>query len=356
MNRVFVSGVGQYDNIGDTVLRRGLIDAVRPGVDLHVLVADLTADYQSGLQLAETDTVYTSVSAWHRAMMTSALRRRTWVLHSAGEAIADLHSAPERALLFTEALLLRPRGGGAMQTGVGIRKPVGKYKLPLLASLRPAKLVTWRDQWSQSVAGFGSVTPDWGYAEGAAIETFRDTPDRPLLSITLRGDRAHPSDSWIANVKSLAEREGLRLTVVTQVQSDTARSETLAEELGADLLTWETDNHFGQETLVREAYARSRAVISDRVHALIIGLTEGAVPLAYAADVPEKAARTLETAGITGVAFSERNASTPTSVDDLVGVLHRDTEMREHLRSARERLGDLTSTLRRILQAKGSDR
>ena len=55
MTRVFCNPAGQRDNLGDSVLRRPYLAALREGGDLHVLVGD-DADYASGLGITGVDT------------------------------------------------------------------------------------------------------------------------------------------------------------------------------------------------------------------------------------------------------------------------------------------------------------
>ncbi|GAA2239691.1 glycosyltransferase [Herbiconiux moechotypicola] len=356
MTRVYVSGIGQHDNVGDTVLRRSLIDALRGSGELHVLVGSLADDYVEGLQLHDSDVVYRSESSWHKSVLKSGLRRRTWMVFSAGEAIADLHSAPDRLRHFIEGVVLRLRGGGSIQTGVGIRRPVGRWKLPLLASLWPARLVTWRDAASRRIAGFGSVTPDWAYAVGSPEEDFATTADRRHIAITLRNDRPYPNETWLSTVREYAARNDLAPLVVTQVKSDSDSCRRLADDLDAELLEWTTDNLWVQEGLVREALGRSRVMISDRVHGLIIGLTEGAMPIAYSPRTPEKAIRTLSAIGLDEISHTENDLSVPEGVTWLKDTADRADEAFTRLNAARLRLAKLTDELHSLITHGRSER
>jgi beta-1,4-mannosyltransferase len=356
MTRVYVSGIGQHDNVGDTVLRRSLIDALRGSADLHVLVGSLSPDYVAGLELQPSDIVYTSESAWHKSLVTSSLKRRTWLVLSAGEAIADLHSAPDRLRYFFEGVILRLRGGGSIQTGVGIRRPVGRWRLPLVSSLWPARLVTWRDEASRRIAGFGTVTPDWAYAVGTRIEQFREDGDRPYIAVTLRNDRPYPNDAWRATMMTFAQNSGLRLIVVTQVKSDADSCRRLAADLDAELLEWKTDNLQIQESEVRSVLSRSRSMVSDRVHGLIIGLTEGAMPIAFSPTVPEKAVRTLSAIGLDDISLIEDELSVDAGAAWMSEMLLRTPEAHDKLANSRRRLDELTTNLRRAIAAGRTER
>ncbi|MGB3773297.1 MAG: hypothetical protein WBA00_19330, partial [Rhodococcus sp. (in: high G+C Gram-positive bacteria)] len=68
---VFVSVTGQRDNVGDTVLRRHLLEALRPHGTLHLWVGTSPDSYLSGLRLRPDDVVYRRRRRWRVA----ALRR-----------------------------------------------------------------------------------------------------------------------------------------------------------------------------------------------------------------------------------------------------------------------------------------
>ena len=61
--QVYASAVGQYDNLGDTVLRRGFLDGLRRVGPLNVFVGKRDADYLSALGLGEADTLVGGVGA-----------------------------------------------------------------------------------------------------------------------------------------------------------------------------------------------------------------------------------------------------------------------------------------------------
>ncbi|MBM4496697.1 hypothetical protein GS426_16745 [Rhodococcus hoagii] len=70
------------------------------------------------------------------------------------------------------------------------------------------------------------------------------------------------------------------MLVFTQVRRDNARGEELARLLGCKFEAWPEDvTHTEQEARVRALMRSARAVVSDRIHALIMGTTEGALPI-----------------------------------------------------------------------------
>ncbi|MET1017307.1 MAG: hypothetical protein ABWX76_10845, partial [Leifsonia flava] len=57
---IFVPGVGQYDNIGDIILRRQLIAWLKPLGRLHVYVGASPEGYAESLGVGTDDVVYRS--------------------------------------------------------------------------------------------------------------------------------------------------------------------------------------------------------------------------------------------------------------------------------------------------------
>lgn len=104
-----------------------------------------------------------------------------------------------------------------------------------------------------------------------------------------------PDDDWFQKVRTFADDLGARLAVLVQVKRDAAKGAAIAERLEAELVPWaDHATHADQERIARDLYRRSVAVVSDRIHALIIGYTEGAVPIGVTTSSPAKLARTFE--------------------------------------------------------------
>ncbi len=148
----------------------------------------------------------------------------------------------------------------------------------------------------------------------------------------MRGDRPAPSDAFIRSVRDVSNELGLRPVVVNQVVRDLARSRELATSLDAEFLEpWEGGPHAEFEARIRDVYARSAVVVSDRLHALVLGFTEGAVPVGATQGSSEKLDRTFAGAGIADVSFD----ATVLSRDAMVGRMHAIIARRDELLAAR---------------------
>jgi hypothetical protein len=261
-----------------------------------LFVGNASDGYLSGLGIRPDDVVYSEREKWIASMGIDRGRGRTSYLANAGEIVkmrGPLHLGRDQ---IPTLLKLQRRGGKLMQSGAGIRDVTGAGKLARLSVLRRFDLLTWRDPESRAYVSRGRVAPDWGFLSHDPVLTgeIEGVPQRRTLAVTLRGDRPEPSADWYDAVRALADRLDLEITPFAQVRRDDERAHALADRLGASrVVSWESDDHAVQEHSVRELFRASAAVISDRLHALIIGATEGAYPLGLPAGNPEKLVRTL---------------------------------------------------------------
>ncbi len=355
--RILASAVGQYDNVGDTVLRRGFLDHLRTIAPLQVYIGDKTDDYVSGLGLQPGDIAVRSSAQW-RSDVSRALLKGGVYAFDTGE--TEVRSAFAKRYVKLAPLLAvnRLRGGTAVQLGVGVRESTA-WRHPIATVLRLCDMVSWRDERSRAMMGFGEVTPDWAFALGSDDAVLRDaSAPRPYLAIAVRQGLSHmardkPTDEWVATVRAMADRLGLEPIVVAQIERDGPLAEELAHRLGCTALPWLDDNHTRQEERLRSTYRRSALVLGDRLHAVVIAATEGAVPIALSTGPMDKVTRTLEGAGILRTTVPHDLAD-PAEVDAVVDdALLRRPQIMGAVIDARESLRAVTETLRATLAAKG---
>lgn len=322
---VFVSAVGQHDNIGDTVLRRAYLDVVRPLGRLHVFVGDKPDGYVAGLRLGPDDVVHRVPASWRRCVRDGLLAGSFYGFDS-GETEVRRPYARRYTRLAPLLAVNRARGGAAVQAGTGVRASY-RWRVPIAAVLRLCDVVSWRDAYSRDLMGVGGVAPDWAFALGPDAGTLRAGTDRPLLAVSVRQGtgsvrREPPDAAWAGRVRALAGGLGLTPVVVTQVGRDAPLGDRIARDLGAEHVGWDGDDHAAQEDRLREVYRSCSHVLSDRLHVAVVAATEGAVPVGLTAagapgDAPDKVARTLAAAGITGTCLP----GDLTDVDGAVGRL-----------------------------------
>lgn len=350
MTRVLVSAEGQVDNVGDSVLRRALLDALRPAGDLVVNVSGSTPDYITGLDLQAGDRTVGSRSEW-RSLVVAGTRQGCGFAYNAGEAQLTRDWGITYARLAPLLILNRLRGGHAVHLGFGLRSDSRLWAHVLRLSLAPCELVTWRDASSRAWVGTGTVAPDWAYAAGPSAPdgvAALPTSGRDVLAVSLRFDRPPPSAAWVATVRAVADERGLQVVAVPQVERDRPRAADLARVLGGDLVEWDGTAHRVVEAQVRAVYRRSALVVSDRLHAVVMGHTEGAVPVGLATGSVAKLDRTLSAAGVAGAAFVAGD-DTAADVARVHGLLERRAAILASADTAATRLAALRAHVHDLL-------
>lgn len=311
--KVFASAVGQHDNLGDTVLRRAFLAAVRRAGQLHVYTGRHGEDQTSALGL-HPDDVQVRTSAQWRAELGRTMGR-TPALYAFDTGETELERAFAMRYLRLAPLLVanRLRGGRAAHVGVGVRRPTA-WRHPISAVLRLCDEVTWRDEASHHWMRVGRVAPDWAFHLGASEAELRSDHPRDVMAVAVRASLPHdprpePGAAWAATAASAARDHGLRPVFAAQIGRDGDLARRLADAVGAEALTWESPHHASFEVRLRALYRRSAVVLSDRLHGLVIAATEGASPLALSTGELDKSARTLAAVGL-------RDSSTPHALPD----------------------------------------
>ncbi|WP_374113993.1 glycosyltransferase [Microbacterium jiangjiandongii] len=337
---LFVTITSQRDNLGDSLLRRPLIRAAQTGGACHVFVGRGASDW-TNLGLRTIDTLYTSRRRWLGALFRSALSQRTSLFLNAGELLPDLRFRVTRALMAPAIGLVKLRGGAVIHAGFGLRDPGGKVPFAAKATIRASDLVSWRDEASRHAVGIGTVCPDWAMGEGPPVEVVAERQyevrTSRVLALSIRGDRPIPSDEWVETVRRTAANDlQARIVVVCQVRRDAVRAEWLARQLDAQLIAWpDSATHADQERAVRAAYSKATWVASDRLHSVVMAVTEGAIPLDLVPDSSRKVSRALAVADLT--LLPARHASARIDADQA--------QVLNSLRSARSRLDDLACAI-----------
>lgn len=339
MRRIYVRGTGQEDNIGDVILRRAFFDELSRAGQLHILLGEASADFIDSLRLRASDVVYRDADTWRRSAYRSVLRGRTWWVDKPGELLLqeDIYKGQRRLLPLI--LAIRVRGGRALRLGVGQRKPnsavIGRFR----RLYRLSSMVAWRDVASREHFGFGEVMPDWGFLPGSPDDANR----RHRLVVSYRGDRQPLSEETAAAIRAFAERNGLTVTVITQVARDSERSKQLHRDLGGDLLDWEVvADHAAQEDRLREIYLETAVALSDRLHVLIVAATEGAVPVNLVAEPDAKVGRHFDAIGYTAMTVASGGMATEQLIDALERQAARSAEITERVDAARRRIREIT--------------
>lgn len=346
---IFVPGIGQYENIGDLILRRQLLRWVRPIGRLHIFIGHAPPGYAEGLALTDEDRIYRSFSAWYQAGLSSALRQPTSYLFKPGEIQLTLKGLKEHVAMLPLAWLIRLRGGHVARVGAGSRNFAALPRLLMLPSISVAQRVWWRDLATARYLG-GSVMPDLAFGEGDDIESIdQSIATRDTLVVSMRGDRSDVPKNWIDGVRLYSQRSKLRVMAVTQVLRDASLARTLAQELDGDCVDWDGFNHHQKEIEINKVYRRAALVVSDRLHVLIAAYTHGAAPIALQTDRSDKIDRHFAAIDVRGVTSYCQDQSPEQIADILAKAASRRSSVLAALPGARAQLDSVRKELIHLL-------
>ncbi|RZI85838.1 MAG: polysaccharide pyruvyl transferase family protein [Rubrivivax sp.] len=346
---IFVPGIGQFENIGDIILRRQLLRWLRPLGRLHVYVGHSIPGYDQALELSGNDHVYHSFGSWYRAGLSAALGGTGAYFFKPGEIQMSLPGLKEHVSMVPLLALLRLRGRPVMRVGSGSRNFAPLPRLAMWPSLALAQRTWWRDPQTAAYLGHGGVMPDLAFGEGDDVVRVGAAPERDTLVVSMRGDREPVHQRWIDGVRRVADERGLRIVAVTQVLRDEATSQALARALGGTCIGWTGGDHHGKEQELRDLYRRTRLAVSDRLHVLIAAFTNGAVPVALQCHGSDKIARHFEAIGVRGLLTDSTGMSVEEIASWVSKNLERDEELDAALQRARQELGKVRQEIERCL-------
>jgi hypothetical protein len=285
---IFVNPSGQRDNLGDSVLRRAYLERLRTYGRLHVLVG-VDRGYESGLGIEAEDKVYVSKRSWLLALL--AARPGSIFALNAGEIVLGRRFLLSILWQLPAMLRVRLGKGVVVAAGIAVRDTTSALVPALRCLLFPVSTVIWRDPASARAVGTGSCSPDWAFALDASGLT---VVKRDKVVIVLRGDRPGPTFQQSVALAGEIRSAGYEPVVAVQVRRDEALARTLASSMQCEVVSWpRSHSHDQQEGVIRDLYSSAAFVVSDRIHALIIGLTEGAAPIGTGGGSLEKVRRTL---------------------------------------------------------------
>lgn len=274
---------GQFDNVGDTMHRRVLLDWLRPMGSISAYVGAAPPSFLTGLHLGEADKTESSMRSWLRDALADRSFDRIVAFNPGEFTMGWSRAKGEMALLPLTRVRHRPRGC-VLRIGVAAGNEWefdGRIpEVIIRRAISRNSIVTWREQRSADLFGHGSVFPDLAFALGDAKSVEGYDAQRSVLSVTMRSDRPRPAEAFLSAVRATAQERDLQIVVTSQVRRDNARSAELATSLEGEYDPWTVEqSHEEREEHVRALYRRSFAIVSDRLHALIAASTEGALPL-----------------------------------------------------------------------------
>ncbi|MFB9375714.1 glycosyltransferase [Kineococcus gynurae] len=341
MRQIFTVGRGQFDNIGDAMLRRQLFSWLRESGRLHIFVGNCPDGYEECLGVTSEDVTYRDLGTWYRAAVNEGLAGRASYAFKPGEIQLSLGGMKEHLVVVPLLALLRARNGRVVRVGSGAKSLAPLPRLLMRPSIALSDLTRWRDDETADYLGAPAM-PDLAFGEGASTEEIAAGGRRDVLVVSVRDDKGsppYPSPEALQAVREFAARNELEIWTITQVFQDDRRARRLAEDLGGQVLGWQDRiRHDEHEAALRALYRRAAMVVSDRLHVVIAAFTEGAVPVAGLVQRSTKIARHMSTIGVEDISVDLLGRDTDALTERLQSLLGRREEFFGHLTDARERL------------------
>lgn len=335
--RVLIYLSGPYKNVGDALIRRRALAWAREVGSVTVLLGGNPSQaWSEALGLTVDDTVLRSKSEWVRAAISGATRPVLFI--EPGEFNTDRRFLPFHAFMLSVAILVRLRGGSVVQMprSLARRSPLGTM-LYRSAFHRRGRIL-WREQPSWTFFnGRGEVVPDIAFDDPESVGA--TSYPRDILVVSTRSDRPSLDERHLGWVKAFAGQRNLTIVTVSQVAEDDSRTVELAESLEARPMLWGSRTSNEQEALVRDLYARSVVVISDRLHVLVLAALHGASPTEIVPAPNGKAAKHFDAVGLPRVSHDANAIASDHQMEEvLISALERASEVQDAVADARKRI------------------
>ncbi len=292
---VFLSIAAQWDNLGDIEIRHVLVDWLRDaGLPLRVFAGTMPDGYVDAFGLP-AEMIERSSTAFQRDLWRAVATRRASIVFSPGpQGFGPLGKLPKTLVNLINVRLVRASGGGAVAVGRSLRGHGALARAIEQMLVNAFDLYVVRDIGSDDALGQPlRRAPDLAFFRAPGTPLPDITMPRTQVAFSFRSDRA-VDEARVGDAVAFVRARGFSPVFVTQVLRDDARHVTLARRFGADLVEWGDRSHLAQIARLRVCYARTHAVISNRLHGLLMGVGQGAVPVALEDGTANKLPSTIE--------------------------------------------------------------
>ncbi len=288
--------MAQTDNLGDIVIRREMLDWLLGSCDqVVVLRGDLPASYVAAFGRHDRITFVRSPLSFQAALLGAVVRPGSRPVLVFAPGPATLVDAPKPLLKacanLANVALVRIGRGAVFTVGRAVRGTASVARLIERSSARLQSLYVARDAVTRSIVGAEVVVaPDLAFAR-ADRPTSTSGSTRNLV-LSFRGDRV-ADDELVARSVVAATKLGLLPVLVTQVARDDPQHARLARDHGVEHVSWDGRDHATQIDRVTGIMTQADVVVSDRLHALILGARSGAVAVPVIHPGTDKLSTTL---------------------------------------------------------------
>jgi polysaccharide pyruvyl transferase WcaK-like protein len=240
----------------------------------------MTDTYVDAFDFPEKSLVYSSRLRWGVAFAWALAKgRASFVFPPGPYPLTSRRAAFRSRVSALIAGAVRARGGASITAGKSVRGNDARAVRAERALVTRSSLYVVRDLLSSEALGVPlRHAPDIALLEEPSTS---DSGQRRVVSLSVRYDRILDT-RVLGDIVAWAATVGLDVTLVSQVRRDDKQHGELARSHGLDAVLWESATHRDHTERVKAAYRASALVITDRLHAAIFGINEGAVPVAIA--------------------------------------------------------------------------
>ncbi|MGC4107105.1 MAG: polysaccharide pyruvyl transferase family protein [Thermomicrobiales bacterium] len=349
MRDLFVNLSAQADNLGDIVIRRSVLDWLANDLEhrfkLVVFTGNMPADYLDAYSLDRFDAhVHRNPLRYQQALMKSILLGRADLFYLPGPVTyrtnVDAPTVAAKELVKSgtfvgNAGLVRARGGSVFTLGRAVRG--GTFATLALERLlcRISNEYSVRDTISKDLVRRARLAPDFGFS----MDAMRGDTYRDLVSLSFRGD-THLDDQFLDRLIGCVRASGREPVFVTQVLRDETLHSTLAQRYGCRLVSWDSHSRSSAAQLeqIMSIYHRSRAVVSNRLHGLVLGMLGGSAPIPVAGPDNDKLLPTLRV--VTDCCSLNPASATMTEIVNALHEAHVPREVYKTVEAAGSKLDD----------------
>ncbi len=291
-HHAYVSLVAQHSNLGDLVLRAEALKAVhRAGIEATALIDGMPDSYVSAIGVPPSTRLISSRREFRTRLMSSRNGPSLLVLSPGPQMVQPgLRGLRISATVLAQVLASRAAGGAVVALGRAL-DPVPRgvvSSIERMTARATSAYVTRETATAEALRPHALRAPDLAFGVEAGLAS----PSKEHVALSFRFD-SHPALAQVERAAGVIRNAGYEPLMVTQVEADDQFHAQAARAMRCDAVLWEGRSHKAQLERVSRAYARSRAVLSDRLHSLIFGINQGALPIERRRSAESKVARAL---------------------------------------------------------------
>ncbi|WP_274645409.1 polysaccharide pyruvyl transferase family protein [Microbacterium sp. C7(2022)] len=264
------------------------------GVSLRVYVGDMPDSYINAFGSLRDVMLLKSGLQFQLELIRQASRVPVLLAFAPGPQIVQrgLRSNAKLVLNTVNARYVQRKGGAVVSAGRSFRHvDPSRTSLHLIRRfVKSFNFLSVRDRASLLVVGSRvRVGPDLAFA--GLPETVDPSRVFRRIAFSFRYDFSPDPSQFASAARHLREAD-IDTVLVSQVGRDDEVHRMLSEASGVRLVAWGDRGHAEQEHRVRSEYSTCSVVVSNRLHALLLGAQAGATPV-IVSDGRDKLSETL---------------------------------------------------------------